>query len=213
MDRRRDTSPGRRPRGKREPAREPGGSAGSALRGILGEYVVPQTVGGWQETLIQAMSTVGFSPATTRQAISRAVREGALVTTRHRNRAYVELRDEARETLVRGSSHLESLIADDSDGGGGGPGDSEWNVFVVRFRDKDTSQRYHVDRRNPGDPLPASPQRSADAACPLTTVAGPGTDPKFSDLSDFSGGTSCLTRHSSAEASSSLASPTRTRRP
>ncbi len=118
--------------------REPGGSAGSALLSILGEYVAPQSPGVWQETLVRAMSALGFPAATVRQAISRAVRDGALTTTRHGNRAYVEVRDEARETLVRGAEHLRSSITAVA------PADTEWNVFIVRFRDKGTNERYHL---------------------------------------------------------------------
>jgi phenylacetic acid degradation operon negative regulatory protein len=120
--------------------REPGGSAGAALLTILGEYVVPHATGVWQETLVRAMGVLGFPAPTVRQAISRAVRDGALTTTRHGNRAYVELRDDARDTLVHGASYLHASI----DNATPEEETCEWDVFVVRFRDKGANERYHL---------------------------------------------------------------------
>jgi phenylacetic acid degradation operon negative regulatory protein len=118
---------------------EPGGPASSALHTILGEYVVPGATGAWQATLVQALAVLGFPAATVRQAISRAVRGGALATTRHGKRAYVEVRAEARETMLRAVAHRETALTDAAV-----DMDDEWDVVVVRFREKDTNRRYHL---------------------------------------------------------------------
>lgn len=132
------------PQGEQRSIRELGGSAGATLLSILGEYVVPSARGAWQETLVRAMADLGFSPVTVRQAISRSVRDGALITTRHGNRAYVEVEAEARRTLIRGTSHLDSSLSHSGQDVPDSPADSEWDVFVARFRDKDTNERYHL---------------------------------------------------------------------
>ncbi|MCW8379757.1 hypothetical protein [Streptomyces justiciae] len=124
------------PRTTRRPA---GGglSAAQALLTVLAEYVAPRSSGVWQETLMQALGALGHSPAAVRQAISRSAKEGALTTTRHGNRAYVELQAEALATLRESAQALTEHAPDTTAG-------DEWDVFVVRSRGKDQASAYQL---------------------------------------------------------------------
>lgn len=100
-------------------------SAQNVVQAILAEYTFPEPRGAWQGTLVEAMRAIGLSPATTRQAISRARREGELTTTRIGRQSFVRLTDMRIEMLrlyqSAISSSLESL---DWDG--------RWLVILVR---------------------------------------------------------------------------------
>ncbi|MGW0197505.1 PaaX family transcriptional regulator [Nonomuraea sp. NPDC003201] len=112
------------------------GSAAKSLIDVLSEYVAPRSAGVWHETLVLALGVLGHSPAAVRQAVSRSAREGALTTTRHGNRAYVELTQDMRETLSLGTRHFAAEEAPS------GEWDGTWDVFIVRSRGKDQRDRY-----------------------------------------------------------------------
>ncbi|WP_030931586.1 PaaX family transcriptional regulator C-terminal domain-containing protein [Streptomyces sp. NRRL S-646] len=113
------------------------GSATQALLDVLEEYVAPDGEGVWQETLVGALRVLGHGPAAVRQAVSRSAREGALTSSRHGNRSYVELTEEARETLLLGAEHLRGEAGrDDWDG--------TWDVFVVQSKGRNPSAHYRL---------------------------------------------------------------------
>ena len=53
-------------------------AARSLLLTILGEYVLPLGEAVWQETLVGALVSVGYSQQAARQALARSVRDGWL---------------------------------------------------------------------------------------------------------------------------------------
>ena len=53
-------------------------AARSLLLTVLGEYVLPRPDGVWQETLVAALSSLGYTQQAARQALSRSTREGWL---------------------------------------------------------------------------------------------------------------------------------------
>ena len=71
-------------------------AARSLLLTILGEYVLPRGEAVWQETLVGALVSVGYTQQAARQALARSVRDGWLETSRHGRRARVSLSAGAR---------------------------------------------------------------------------------------------------------------------
>ena len=59
-------------------------AARSLLLTILGEYVLPRGEAVWQETLVGALVSVGYTQQAARQALARSVRDGWLATSRAR---------------------------------------------------------------------------------------------------------------------------------
>ena len=66
-------------------------AARSLLLTILGEYVLPLGEAVWQETLVGALVSVGYTQQAARQALARSVRDGWIETSRHGRRARVSL--------------------------------------------------------------------------------------------------------------------------
>src|ERR1700735_1223112 len=75
-------------------------AARSLLLTVLGEYVLPRAGGVWQETLVAALVSVGYSQQAAREALARSTREGWLSAERHGRRARMSL-DEGTSALLR----------------------------------------------------------------------------------------------------------------
>ena len=58
---------------------------------MLGEYVLPRPQGVWQETLVAALVSLGYSQQAARQALARSTRDGWLAAERRGRRARMTL--------------------------------------------------------------------------------------------------------------------------
>ncbi len=81
-------------------------AARSVLLTMLGEYVLAGEDGVWQETLIAALSTLGYKTQAARQALARSVNAGWLSTERHGRRSRVRLTPESEVMLRTGAERI-----------------------------------------------------------------------------------------------------------
>ncbi len=100
-------------------------AARSLLLTILGEYVLPRGEAVWQETLVGALVTVGYTQHAARQALARSVRDGWLSTSRHGRRARVSLSPRTADLLASGASRIYSF-------GSPWDWDGRWLVLILR---------------------------------------------------------------------------------
>lgn len=83
--------------------------ARSLLLTILGEYVLPRSGRVWQETLVAALASIGYTEQAARQAIFRSTRDGWLQTQRHGRRAQMVLSEQSRRLLGEGAQRIYSF--------------------------------------------------------------------------------------------------------
>jgi phenylacetic acid degradation operon negative regulatory protein len=100
-------------------------AARSLLLTVLGEYVLPRGGAVWQETLVGALVSVGYTEQAARQALARSVREGWLETERHGRRARITLSEATVELLRTGAERIYSF-------GDPWTWDGHWLVLVLR---------------------------------------------------------------------------------
>jgi phenylacetic acid degradation operon negative regulatory protein len=100
-------------------------AARSLLLTILGEYVLPRGEPVWQETLVGALVSVGYTQHAARQALARSVRDGWLSTSRHGRRARVSLSDRTADLLRSGAGRIYSF-------GSPWDWDGRWLVLILR---------------------------------------------------------------------------------
>ena len=81
-------------------------AARSLLLTVLGEYVLPRRAGIWQETLVAAMVSVGYTQQAARQALARSTRDGWLTTERRGRRARLTLTRGTAELLAAGAERI-----------------------------------------------------------------------------------------------------------
>src|SRR5205085_6618157 len=110
-------------------------AARSLLLTILGEYLLPRDEPVWQETLVGALVSVGYSEHAARQALSRSVREGWLTTERHGRRARIALSGGAVELLRSGAERIYSF-------GEPWSWDGRWLVLVLRVPEQRREVRH-----------------------------------------------------------------------
>ncbi len=115
-------------------------AARSLLLTILGEYVLPLGEAVWQETLVAALVSVGYTQQAARQALARSVRHGWASTSRHGRRARVSLSDSTAELLRTGAERIYSF-------GQPRQWDGRWLVVVLRVPEERRSVRHQL--RNP----------------------------------------------------------------
>jgi phenylacetic acid degradation operon negative regulatory protein len=115
-------------------------AARSLLLTILGEYVLPRGEPVWQETLVGALVSVGYTQQAARQALSRSVRDGWLETSRHGRRARVSLSGRASELLSTGATRIYSF---------GSPWrwDGRWLVLILRVPEQQRAVRHQLRTR------------------------------------------------------------------
>jgi phenylacetic acid degradation operon negative regulatory protein len=101
---------------------------------LLIEYVLDYPDGVPQRAIVAAMHTLGYTPEATRQALSRAVRAGALIQSGRGTNAHIKLSDDARGPLVEARTRLER--------GPGAPEAEEWLILIVRARDTEGTTAY-----------------------------------------------------------------------
>ena len=81
-------------------------AARSTLLTILGEYLLPRPEGAWQETLIGALSLLGFTPSAARQAVVRSARDGWLEGERIGRRSRMRLTPSSAALLRDGARRI-----------------------------------------------------------------------------------------------------------
>jgi len=112
-------------------------AARSLLLTILGEFVLPREDAVWQETLVGALVSLGYSPQAARQALARSVRGGWLSSSRVGRRARVSLTARAEELLAAGASRIYSF---------GSPSrwDGRWLVLILRVPEERRAVRHQL---------------------------------------------------------------------
>jgi phenylacetic acid degradation operon negative regulatory protein len=115
-------------------------AARSLLLTILGEYVLPAGEPVWQETLVGALVTVGYTQHAARQALARSVRDGWLSTSRHGRRARVSLSERTADLLASGASRIYSF-------GSPSDWDGRWLVLILRVPEERRSVRHQLRTR------------------------------------------------------------------
>ena len=112
-------------------------AARSVLLTILGEYVMPRHDALWQETLIDALGTLGYKPQAARQALARSVTAGWLRTERVGRRSRVELSAETSAMLETGARRIYAF-------GSPWEWDGRWLVVVLRVPEERRDVRHQA---------------------------------------------------------------------
>jgi len=115
-------------------------AARSLLLTILGEYVLPHGEPVWQETLVGALTSVGYREQAARQALARSVRGGWLESSRVGRRARVGLSPRAASLLERGASRIYSF-------GSAWDWDGRWLVLILRVPEARREVRHQLRTR------------------------------------------------------------------
>ena len=115
-------------------------AARSLLLTVLGEYVLPRPDGVWQETLVAALVTVGYSQQAARQALARSTRDGWLMTERRGRRARMSLTAGTAELLATGAERIYSF-------GAPWQWDGRWLVVVLRVPEESRAVRHQLRSR------------------------------------------------------------------
>lgn len=115
-------------------------AARSLLLTILGEYVLPRSGSVWQETLVAALVSVGYSQQAARQALARSTRDGWLSAERRGRRARLSLGDQTSELLRTGAARIYSF-------GQPWQWDGRWLVVVLRVPEESRAVRHQLRSR------------------------------------------------------------------
>jgi phenylacetic acid degradation operon negative regulatory protein len=107
---------------------------------LLGEYVLPLGSGVWQETLINALGTMGHKTQAARQALARSVTAGWLTTERHGRRSRVTLTGDTAAMLRSGADRIYSF-------GEPPQWDGRWLLVVIRVPEHRREVRHQVRTR------------------------------------------------------------------
>lgn len=115
-------------------------AARSVLLTVLGEYVLPRRRAVWQETLVAALGSLGYTEHAARQALARSARAGWLTTERRGRRARLSLSERSIELLRAGAERIYSF---------GEPWrwDERWLVVVVRVPEDRRQVRHQLRTR------------------------------------------------------------------
>ncbi|MGA2924823.1 MAG: PaaX family transcriptional regulator C-terminal domain-containing protein [Solirubrobacteraceae bacterium] len=115
-------------------------AARSLLLTVLGEYVLPRCASVWQETLVAALVSLGYTRQAARQALSRSTRDGWLTTERHGRRARMSLTGRTAELLRAGAERIYSF-------GAPWDWDGRWLVVVLRVPEERRAVRHQLRSR------------------------------------------------------------------
>jgi phenylacetic acid degradation operon negative regulatory protein len=115
-------------------------AARSLLLTILGEYVLPRGEAVWQETLVDALVSVGHTSQAARQALARSVRGGWLETSRVGRRSRVSLSSGAADLLATGAGRIYSF-------GEPWSWDGRWLVLILRVPEERREVRHQLRTR------------------------------------------------------------------
>src|ERR1700759_3840935 len=112
----------------------------SLLLTVLGEYVLPSSGEVWQETLVAALCSLGYSEQAARQALSRSTRDGWLQTERRGRRSRLSLTDSSRELLATGAARIYSF-------GRPWEWDGRWLIVILRVPEERREVRHQLRSR------------------------------------------------------------------
>jgi phenylacetic acid degradation operon negative regulatory protein len=115
-------------------------AARSLLLTILGEFVLPRAEPVWQETLVAALVSVGYTQQAARQALARSVRDGWLSTERFGRRARVSLSARTAGLLETGAGRIYSF-------GEPWDWDGRWLVVILRVPEERREVRHQLRSR------------------------------------------------------------------
>ena len=115
-------------------------AARSLLLTVLGEYVLPRPGGVWQETLVAALASLGYSQQAARQALSRSTREGWLESRRRGRRTRMTLTEPTAELLRSGAARIYSF-------GDPWEWDGRWLLVVLRVPEERREVRHQLRSR------------------------------------------------------------------
>lgn len=115
-------------------------AARSLLLTVLGEYVLPRSGEAWQETLVAALTTLGYTEQAARQALARSTRDGWLVAERRGRRARMSLTEAGRRLLQTGAERIYSF-------GAPWEWDGRWLIVVLRVPEQRRSVRHQLRSR------------------------------------------------------------------
>jgi len=102
--------------------------------------VLPRSEAVWQETLVGALVSVGYTEHAARQALARSVRDGWLESQRRGRRARMSLSARASGFLAAGAARIYSF---------GSPQrwDGRWLVLILRVPEERREVRHHLRTR------------------------------------------------------------------
>jgi phenylacetic acid degradation operon negative regulatory protein len=115
-------------------------AARSLLLTVLGEYVLPRPGGVWQETLVAAMVSLGYTQQAARQALARSTRDGWLSTERRGRRARLTLSPATAELLRTGAARIYSF-------GQPWEWDGRWLLVMVSVPEESRAVRHQLRSR------------------------------------------------------------------
>ncbi|MGH2914875.1 MAG: PaaX family transcriptional regulator [Solirubrobacteraceae bacterium] len=115
-------------------------AARSLLLTVLGEYVLARAGGVWQETLVAALVSLGYSEQAARQALARSTRDGWLAAERRGRRARMSLTDAGHELLSTGAERIYGF-------GEPWDWDGRWLVVIVRVPEQRRAVRHQLRSR------------------------------------------------------------------
>ncbi len=115
-------------------------AARSLLLTVLGEYLLPREAPVWQETLVSALVSLGYTQQAARQALSRSAREGWLSAERQGRRSRMALTDQAAELLQSGADRIYGF-------GQPWEWDGSWLVVVLRVPEERREVRHQLRTR------------------------------------------------------------------
>jgi len=115
-------------------------AARSLLLTVLGEYVLPRGRPVWQETLVAALTSLGYTEQAARQALARSGREGWHTAERHGRRARRSLSPETADMLATGARRIYSF-------GEPWEWDGRWLVLVLRVPERRREVRHQLRAR------------------------------------------------------------------
>jgi phenylacetic acid degradation operon negative regulatory protein len=115
-------------------------AARSLLLTMLGEYVLPRPAGVWQETLVGALRSLGYSEHAARQALARSARDGWLEGERRGRRTRLSLSPATAELLTSGARRIYTF-------GEPWQWDGRWLVVVVRVPENRRAVRHQLRSR------------------------------------------------------------------
>jgi phenylacetic acid degradation operon negative regulatory protein len=112
----------------------------SLLLTVLGEYVLPRSGEVWQETLVAALSSLGYTEQAARQALARSIRDGWLATERRGRRSRLSLTPGSRELLATGADRIYSF-------GRPWEWDGRWLIVILRVPEHRRAVRHQLRSR------------------------------------------------------------------
>jgi phenylacetic acid degradation operon negative regulatory protein len=104
---------------------------------VLGEYVLPREDAVWHDTLVSALEALGYKLQTARQALTRSVLDGWLVSERHGRRSRLRLSPDTEQMLRTGAERIYSF-------GNSTGWDGRWLLVVLHVPESSRDIRHQA---------------------------------------------------------------------